>query len=62
MMGRPLTNGLYAARALACPCGKPFTGRRPEATYCSNECRKAYGRYGRAYGTVIPRQFGVARS
>jgi hypothetical protein len=55
-------NGLYAARPRTCPCGKTFTARSPKATYCSNDCRVQFGRYGRAYGTIIPRQYGWAKS
>jgi hypothetical protein len=54
-------NNLYAARARTCPCGTTFTARSPKATYCSNDCRKHFGRYGRAYGQPAPRQLGVFR-
>ena len=51
-------HGLYKPRELVCPCGKAFTAKAPQATYCSTPCRVKYGRFGRTYGTVVPRQFG----
>lgn len=52
-------HGLYVARQLICPCGKPFVGQRPAATYCSMECRVRFTQYGRTYGQYAPRAYGV---
>lgn len=54
--------GLYKPRTLTCPCGQQFTAKAPAATYCSRECTKAYGRFGRTYGQYEPRQLGVTKS
>jgi hypothetical protein len=60
--GRPTVHGLYQPRQLVCACGAEFTAKAPQATYCGNECRIKYGRFGRTYGTIVPRQFGVTKS
>ncbi len=41
-----VTHGLYVKRPRTCPCGAVFTARTPTATYCTNDCRRMYGRYG----------------
>ena len=56
------THGLYQPRQLVCPCGRAFMAKKPGATYCSNECRVRFGRFGRTYGTTVPRQYGIAKS
>jgi hypothetical protein len=53
-------------RTLICQCGAEFDpsrNKRPgSARYCSNACRVRFGRFGRTYGTVEPRQYGWTRS
>jgi hypothetical protein len=59
---RGLKHGLYVPRTRRCDgCQQEYTARKPGSTYCSDDCRKAFGRYGRSYGTTVPRQFGVAK-
>jgi hypothetical protein len=56
---RAYKHGLYVPRTRACDgCQREYTARKPGSTYCSDACRKRFGRYGRSYGTVVPRQFG----
>ena len=56
-----ITNGLHIKRPRTCPCGVVFEARKPAATYCGNDCRRRFTGYGRTYGQVAPRQFGVWR-
>ena len=53
---------LATPREHTCPCGKAFTSKNPAARYCGNACRVTYGRFGRTYGVVEPRQYGWTRS
>lgn len=57
------TNGLSKRRPRTCQrCGVVFTATKATARYCSDPCRKASSRYGRSYGTVIPRDLGWTKS
>lgn len=47
-----MTHGLYVKRPRTCPCGVVFTAQSPTATYCGNECRRRFTRYG-APGEVV---------
>lgn len=48
-------------RTIVCPCGETFASKEITARYCSDDCRKRYGRFGRSYGTVVPRVFGFTK-
>jgi hypothetical protein len=56
------THGLCKARSRTCPCGVVFEARKPNARYCSLDCRLKYTRYGRSYGQHEPTPLKVWRS
>jgi hypothetical protein len=59
----PLIHGFYQQRLKRCEhCGQEYVSHKLTSRYCSDQCRITHGRYGRSYGTVIPRQYGVTKT
>ena len=55
-------HGMYLTRERACDrCGTLYPARKPTSRFCSDACRVVATGYGRSYGNIAPRQFGVWR-
>jgi hypothetical protein len=60
-----MKHGLYVLRTFTCQargCGKEFQSRKPGATYCSDRCRTAWGKWSYAASSAtLERVYGVTK-